>query len=69
MAFSFEDTQVINRSDWFSGNVPGPQLSLTDAQQAKLDQLNALIVEVGDIDFDTEIDLLIQKMTEIRDAG
>ena len=67
MATTFEDIQVIGLSERFAGSVPGPQTELTPEQVEKVDQLKSLIVEVGDVTFDTEIDILIVKMTEILD--
>ena len=67
MALTFEDTEVINRSDWFVGKIFPPQMQFTPEQEAKLSELKSLIQEVGDLTFDQEVDVLIAAMTEIRD--
>jgi len=67
MATTFDDTEVIGRAERFVGSIPGPQIELTSEQAAKVAQLESLIEEVGEVSFDTEIDILIALMTEIRD--
>jgi len=67
MATTFDDTEVIGRAERFVGGIPGPQIELTSEQAAKVAQLESLIEEVGEVSFDTEIDILIALMTEIRD--
>ncbi len=67
MSMSFEDIEVVNRSEWFIGRYPGPGATLTPEQEAKLAQLKSLSNEVGELSFDEEIDVLIIAMTEIRD--
>jgi hypothetical protein len=66
MSMSFEDSEVINRSQWFIGRYPGPGATLTPEQEAKLAQLKSLSSEVGELTFDEEIDILIIAMTEIN---
>ncbi len=68
MSMSFEDSQVINRSEWFVGKYPGPGQELTPEQQAKMDLLESLLSEVGELTFDEEVDVLIVAMTGIRDG-
>jgi len=68
MSISFEDSQVISRSEWFIGKYPGPVMTLTPEQEAKLAQLKLLSDEVGELTFDEEVDILIIAMTEIRDG-
>lgn len=68
MSMSFEDSQVINRSEWFVGGFPGPGQELTPEQQAKMDLLESLLSEVGELTFDEEVDVLIVAMTGIRDG-
>ena len=63
----FEDTQVVNKSFHFVRNRPFPQEVLTSEQEAKKAQLVELTNEVGVVSFDTEVDVLIAAMTEIRD--
>ena len=65
----FNDTAIINRTRYFVDAMQEPTVSglLTDAQQGKLATLDSLLTEVGDVEFDTEIDILIALMTEIRD--
>ena len=67
MSITFDDSQVINKSEWFVGKFPGPEGNLSPEQEAKLNQLKTLISEVGELTFDQEIDILIASMTEIRD--
>ncbi len=67
MSMSFEDIEVVNRSEWFIGRYPGPGATLTPEQEAKLAQLKSLSNEVGELSFDEERDVLIIAMTEIRD--
>ncbi len=65
MSKSFSDSQVIGRSEWFIGKYPGPGTTLTPEQEAKLAQLKMLASEVGELNFDEEIDILIIAMTAI----
>ena len=67
MSMSFEDSEVINRSQWFIGRYPGPGATLAPEPGAKLAQLKSLSNEIGELTFDEEIDILITAMTEIRD--
>ncbi len=67
MAITFEDSQVINRSEWFVGGFPGPGQELTPEQQVKMDSLKSLLSDVGEMTLDEELDVLIAAMTEIRD--
>ncbi len=64
---NFTDTQIIERSATVGNAMPLGEDPLTPEQEAKLEQLRALVVEVGEVSFDTEIDILIALMTEIRD--
>lgn len=41
--------------------------SMTAAQQAKMDEIEALLVEVGEPTLDEELDAMIVELTEIRD--
>jgi hypothetical protein len=65
----FLDTTIINRSRSFADTMASPAIEvlLTDAQKAKVSTLAGLLTDVGNMDFDTEIDILISLMTEIRD--
>ena len=63
----FIDTQIIKASYYFSTEMPRPDIPLTSEQEEKLEQLRALVEEVGPVSFDTEVDVLIAAMTEIRD--
>jgi len=64
----FRDISVIDKSRQFADTVSGPPAdSLTPAQLVKLNNLEGLIEDVGDPSFDTEVDVLIAAMTEIRD--
>ena len=40
---------------------------MTAAQQAKLDEINALLIEIGEPTLDEELDATILELTEIRD--
>jgi hypothetical protein len=40
---------------------------MTAAQQAKMDEIEALLVEVGEPSLDEELDAMIVELTEIRD--
>ena len=64
---NFTDTQVIERSATGGNAMPLGEDPLTPEQEAKLEQFRALVGEVGEVSFDTEIDILIALMTEIRD--
>jgi hypothetical protein len=46
-----------------------PELNsaMTAAQQAKLDEINALLIEIGEPTLDEELDATILELTEIRD--
>jgi hypothetical protein len=68
MSISFEDSEIIHRSQWFIGTYPGPGGTLTPEQEAKLALLKLLYGEVGELTFDEEIDILIIAMTEIRNG-
>ena len=63
----FRDTQIIEKSYAFSTDMPRPEAPITPEQEAKLEQLRVLVEEVGEVSFDTEVDVLIAAMTEIRD--
>jgi hypothetical protein len=63
----FIDTLIIEVSSSFSTEMPRPNIPLTPEQEAKLEQLRVLVEEVGEVSFDTEVDVLIAAMTEIRD--
>ena len=63
----FRDMRVIEVSSSFSTEMPRPDVPLTPEQEAKLEQLRVLVDEVGKVSFDTEVDVLIAAMTEIRD--
>ena len=63
----FRDMRVIEVSSSFSTEMPRPDAPLTPEQGAKLEQLRVLVGEVGEVSFDTEVDVLIAAMTEIRD--
>jgi hypothetical protein len=65
----FKDSQVIERAGFFSNAYPAPGVPLTPEQEAKLEQLIVLVEEVGAVPFDTEIDILIIAMTEIRNGA
>ena len=63
----FRDMRVIEVSSSFSTEMPRPDVPLTPEQETKLEQLRVLVDEVGKVSFDTEVDVLIAAMTEIRD--
>jgi len=61
------DIIQVNRVSMTAERVGSIGLDLTADQQAKVDQINALLIEIGDPTVDEELDATIDALVEIRD--
>jgi hypothetical protein len=61
------DIIQVNRVSMTAERVGSIGLDLTADQQAKVDQIKALLIEIGDPTVDEELDATIDALVEIRD--
>jgi hypothetical protein len=61
------DIIQVNRVSMTAERVGSIGIDLTADQQAKVDQIKALLIEIGDPTVDEELDATIDALVEIRD--